>query len=817
MKNTMKSELFVKMSTKFLLVVFFTGLLFVAIERGSIIFGEWGTNLLTTTAFINRQQISVTPEDIEVAKLMFPQWRDLIHEQAEIRLLSPHNTRAGERMPWYFGLYGVSCAPLVLLLSKLGMDASLGFPLTNALWYCIAIWVVYKKLQVKPLSKLILLILLCINPIIFYISWISSEVMLFSLITVAMVFWFNKCFAASAFWWAIASFSNPTLLIPGMVMSLEFLSSLFKESHCKIGNIGLFIKNKWKDIFRYFFAFTPALIPFAYNYYQIGYPNLIAHRASDFPGVPGRFWAYLFDLNFGFLPYFFFIMLLSCLLLFLELVYKRTRCLWFFGAFFAFVSAYSVMFHINSGMFAIARYNAFCAPILLFSITEYFNQCVMNARLFWKRIFAAFLALHVLCISLILIRYCSLTVLVNYTSMTPIASAVLNRYPALYNPLFSTFASRVNHVDGEYNYELPIIYVDEKRHVRKILANKNNIDSLQEDFWGNAQSVTYLKSESARLSENETYINIPRKFSLYHFPTVTAGDEVSFGLGGNDSPFIVTGFSSPEGGFRWTEGKEAALAFSINMDSQDMVAAFDIHPLVHGNLIVQHAEVFINRTKVEDWNIDKAEERKLLLPKSLSEYGRFIVAFKLPDAISPKELGINEDMRQLALLFRSIRFFSLSTDFVFTNKNDSLVFDFPPIDEGSILFGIDGNDSPFIVTGFSGPEGGFRWTEGKEAALAFRLNMDSQDMVAAFDIHPLVHGNLRVQRAEVFINGTKVEDWNIDKAEEKKLLLPKALSEDGSFIVTFKLPDAISPMELGVNEDIRQLALLFRSIKFYPE
>ena len=144
--------------------------------------------------------------------------------------------------------------------------------------------------------------------------------------------------------------------------------------------------------------------------------------------------------------------------------------------------------------------------------------------------------------------------------------------------------------------------------------------------------------------------------------------------------------------------------------------------------------------------------------------------------------------------------------------NDFLVSRFPSIDEGSILFGIDGNDSSFIVTGFSGPEGGFRWTQGEEAVIAFNLNMDYHDVVIVLDIFPL-----GVQHSEVFINGIKVEDWSIDKAEEKKLLLPKYLSENGNFIMSFKLPNAITPMELGINEDVRQLALGFRSIRFYPK
>ncbi len=40
------------------------------------------------------------------------------------------------------------------------------------------------------------------------------------------------------------------------------------------------------------------------------------------------------------------------------------------------------------------------------------------------------------------------------------------QFPELYNPLHSTFNSRVNHIDGGYSYNLPIYYMAQEESVK---------------------------------------------------------------------------------------------------------------------------------------------------------------------------------------------------------------------------------------------------------------------------------------------------------------------------------------------------------------
>ena len=147
------------------------------------------------------------------------------------------------------------------------------------------------------------------------------------------------------------------------------------------------------------------------------------------------------------------------------------------------------------------------------------------------------------------------------------------------------------------------------------------------------------------------------------FPTA-----VNFGNYGNDSNFILSGFSVPESGFRWTDGSKAVLQFWIyNMpDNLTATARFDLFPLLGGGILsAQRVEVFVNESKVADWKLTEPTVKEIALPKFLLRNQQFEMTFLLPNAVSPKDLGINNDTRKLAVAFRAIHF---DRDGVIQNK-----------------------------------------------------------------------------------------------------------------------------------------------------
>jgi hypothetical protein len=72
------------------------------------------------------------------------------------------------------------------------------------------------------------------------------------------------------------------------------------------------------------------------------------------------------------------------------------------------------------------------------------------------------------------------------------------------------------------------------------------------------------------------------------------------------------------------------------------------------------------------------------------------------------------------------------------------------------------------------------------------------------------------QRAEVSANGTPLANWVFDSLQRSDVLVrvpTTLLRSDGLVILTFRMPDAISPSALGVSPDARQLGINVSAIR----
>ncbi|GHV56040.1 hypothetical protein FACS1894216_19540 [Synergistales bacterium] len=168
-------------------------------------------------------------------------------------------------------------------------------------------------------------------------------------------------------------------------------------------------------------------------------------------------------------------------------------------------------------------------------------------------------------------------------------------------------------------------------------------------LWINRWGLTNVRAYNLVTKQWEQ----PPQFS----ESISDGKVVSFGTGTNDFFYIKNGFSGQEEGFRRTEGNEATLIFGTREAGEnDIIAEFTVSPLLGSGLDEQRVEVMINGIRAEDWVINAPAAKELLLPKEQIKGETMTIEFKLPDAASPKELGINGDERKLAVAFREIRF-----------------------------------------------------------------------------------------------------------------------------------------------------------------
>ncbi|MEG1639702.1 MAG: hypothetical protein RR284_02140 [Ruthenibacterium sp.] len=475
--------------------------------------GEWDDFTLLTASLINDGNMSVSQSDVAAAKEIFPELASTIDSY----ILTGYKTGSGAEIAWYFGTYSAFCVPAVLLLRALGLETTAAFPLTNVLLLIFMMWTVQRKCRLAPPKKLFLLLLLIVNPIVFYVHWMSAEVFIYAFIVLTMQYWLNGEYAKAALAVSIVSTLNTLILVLGIFMIAEYLFKILKDNnalHWKTV-IPCWLSH-WKPIISYGLIYVIALVPFAYNFYYTGHislPGAAIGPENKIGAVFPRMWAYVSDLNFGYFPYYSLILAVAAVMLLLACMKKFVPYLKIIACFVCLIFVYSFMPHINCGMSGIARYNVWGAPILLFAVVYYISELftAQNARrLAWVSVAGS-------TVFLAFIIYKYNPILAKNTSgvaFTPIAQKVLTYCPALYNPLGSTFNSRVNHIDGAYGYELPLYYADNTGEVRKIRANAESADTILEELKGSDADIKWLKEQLAKLGEKESYVNIDRKHQL---------------------------------------------------------------------------------------------------------------------------------------------------------------------------------------------------------------------------------------------------------------------------------------------------------------
>jgi len=136
-----------------------------------------------------------------------------------------------------------------------------------------------------------------------------------------------------------------------------------------------------------------------------------------------------------------------------------------------------------------------------------------------------------------------------------------------------------------------------------------------------------------------------------------------------------------------------------------------------------------------------------------------------------------------------------------------------------IHFGRDRNYQKYQGIGWSYPEDGFTWTDGKKATLLLPICKTESDVVLKAKLRPhLVFGGLDEQRVKISVHDGKkrrpVGEWVMTKDElkEQAILIPSDYMTRDIAKIFFELPDAVSPVELGIGSDPRRLGICMYSI-----
>ena len=64
----------------------------------------------------------------------------------------------------------------------------------------------------------------------------------------------------------------------------------------------------------------------------------------------------------------------------------------------------------------------------------------------------------------------------------------------------------------------------------------------------------------------------------------------------------------------------------------------------------------------------------------------------------------------------------------------------------------------------------------------------------------------------IFVNGKKIGKWIVNKYGKQQITIPKNLVYDNYIRISFELPDAISPIESGISDDLRILGIAIKEM-----
>ena len=120
----------------------------------------------------------------------------------------------------------------------------------------------------------------------------------------------------------------------------------------------------------------------------------------------------------------------------------------------------------------------------------------------------------------------------------------------------------------------------------------------------------------------------------------------------------LQGFSVAEPHGRWTDGNEASFVCTLPTGSEKPPSTVRITTWAYvysGHL--QEVTVSINGRRATEVRFGPGNDRKVIeLPLQNSPSNKLSIAFSLPDAVSPRDLGMNSDPRKIAISVGTIEF-----------------------------------------------------------------------------------------------------------------------------------------------------------------
>jgi hypothetical protein len=364
---------------------------------------------------------------------------------------------------WYcrhFWAYPLLILPAKTLLHSLGLNELKAPQLTNAVLFTASLLRVLTLASLTPRQRLLLGFLLLFSPAMLFVLWPHPEVFSFAFVMFALTFMHEGRWTLGTLCASIASTQNPPLVV--LVAFLWFLGILNAERTVR-----------WRRALDLTLAALPALVSPLFYQALFGVPSLAPlsiHNVSL-----SRVLELLFDFNIGLLPYIPVTLALVTGLVGWEVVRARPwRGTQLAAVLLVMMLGCAAIVTWNTASAGPSRYTIWMLPVVFYIAVASEGASDLLSRS--GGVYRKALVLAIGVQAAIVLSQGGLFAPDRSREHSYLARAVLNHFPAWYNPSYELFLARTPHQDSTAPH--PCIYADGGR-CRKALVKRRRGHAAQ--------------------------------------------------------------------------------------------------------------------------------------------------------------------------------------------------------------------------------------------------------------------------------------------------------------------------------------------------
>ncbi|CAG7647020.1 hypothetical protein PAECIP111802_03894 [Paenibacillus allorhizosphaerae] len=244
--------------------------------------------------------------------------------------------------------------------------------------------------------------------------------------------------------------------------------------------------------------------------------------------------------------------------------------------------------------------------------------------------------------------------LMLYKPMNATGQLKISKVPASLSDISSTIVSELGINEKFPGQSLLTLKEDDERQRRFMFY------SWEHEYWNKEYLPTMTEYAVNGYSWNkDSWIPTYRKYSSEGLnfsppPTYEYGNQSKFGIGGDTTKYEIWGFSTPEQGFTWTDGKGASLSIPVKKADKDLILKITGFPFLAGQVTHQRVNVKIDGKLLTQWDITSQGGWEVKIPKELTNDDVIHCNLEFLDAVSPFDMKLSDDQRVLALALQSL-------------------------------------------------------------------------------------------------------------------------------------------------------------------